>query len=188
MVRPTADNVSSHAERCQPAQPDGVHDLIWHVALASAVATSTNATVVKGQCNKTRRCSAVIPEGPAAAPRREVLKFLHNPRRQIELHLGSMVDQLWRQSLSGFSWPSVRAGQRSHCRQCAGCQFRHHQSLASRTQLGKIQFHQKPLSSKTEFIKKQFHQKQFHQNPISSMWTLSSKNTFIKNHFHHKSN
>ena len=36
----------------------------------------------------------------------------------------------------------------------------------------KIQVRQKPISSKTK-------QKQFHQNPISSMWTLSSKNIFI---------
>ena len=30
-----------------------------------------------GQWSRTRKCSAVIPDGPAAAPRRDVRRFLH---------------------------------------------------------------------------------------------------------------
>ena len=69
-------------------------------ALVSAVATSTNATVAKGQCNKT------FPKDLHLHLAGSPQILAQSLRRQIELHLRSMIDQLWRQGLCRFSWPS----------------------------------------------------------------------------------
>ena len=138
-----ADNVSYHdaadtpirlAKRCQPAQLDGVHDLIWHVSSGQRCCNFDERHGGHGAMQQDskmfrrhsrRSCRGTSPGSPQV--------LAQSLRRSNKLHLRSMINQLRRQRLSGFCWPSVSVGQRSQCRQCARCQF--HTSRAWRPEL-----------------------------------------------------